>query len=287
MNTTHSGPAVREGPHGIHLTETGDGIPLFLLHGIGSSGEIFHGQLPLLSDDHHVVTWDAPGYGQSDDPTSPMTMDDYADAAADCIRACFRDGAHVVGMSWGGVIATRLAVRHPELVKGLILGSSTVGSGTDTDKAAKMRERPAALEADGAEQFARKRAVKLVSPHANDMLKSRAISLMANAIRLPGYRYAAESMAATDNTEELGAVTCPTLVLWGEQDSVTGRASAVPLIAGIPGAVGVEVRHAGHLTNLESPENFTTWVASFALIAERMRSSEKYRKSTRLAAATA
>lgn len=286
MTSSTPGPAVREGPHGIHLTETGEGIPLFLLHGIGSSGDVFDGQLPLLSDEHHVVAWDAPGYGQSADPADPMTMDDFADAAADCIRACFNDGAHVVGMSWGGVIATRLALRHPDLVRGLTLGSSTVGSATSQDQVENMRRRPDELERAGAEAFARDRSARLVSPEATDLVKSRAASLMAASIRLPGYRYAAESMAATDHTDDLGDVTCPTLVLWGDQDTVTGRKAAVPLIAGIPGAVAVEIRDAGHLTNLEAPENFTTWVASFALISERMRQSEKYRKSTPLAAAT-
>lgn len=285
MMTTQSGPSVREGPLGIHLTETGDGIPLFMLHGIGSSGDVFQDQLPLLSDEHRVVTWDAPGYGRSADPDKPMTMDDFADAAAECIRACFTAGAHVVGMSWGGVIATRLALRHPDLVRGLILGSSTVGSGTSAEQAESMRTRPDDIERTGVEAFARQRAVRLVSPEASEMIRSRAVSLMANSIRLPGYRYAAESMATTDNSDDLDGITSPTLVLWGEKDIVTGRKAAVPLIAGIPGAVGVEIRDAGHLANLEAPESFTTWVSSFALIAERMRESEKYRKSTPLAAA--
>lgn len=258
---------------------------MFLLHGIGSSGAVFDDQLPLLSEDHHVVAWDAPGYGGSADPDGPLTMDDFADAAADCIRDRFSDGAHVVGMSWGGVIATRLAVRHPELVRGLVLGSSTVGSGTTPDQADDMRRRADDLERSGPEDFAQHRAVRLVSPDADEITRGRAVSLMAQSIRLPGYRYAAESMAATDNTADLGEITSPTLVLWGDGDEVTGRRTAVPLIAGIPGAVGVEIRHAGHLTNLESPENFTTWVSSFALIAERMRKSEKYLRSTPPAAA--
>jgi 3-oxoadipate enol-lactonase len=286
MATTHDGPSVREGPHGIRLTESGQGIPLLLLHGIGSSGDVFRDQFPLLSEEHHVVAWDAPGYGDSADPDHPLTMDDFADAAADCITDRFPDGAHVVGMSWGGVIATRLALRHPDLVRALILGSSTVGSGTNPDQAQNMRARAGELERLGAEQFAQERAVRLVSPDADRTVQGRAIALMAQSVRLPGYGYAAESMASTDHTGDLGDVGCPTLVLWGEKDTVTGRRSAVPLISGIPGAVGVEIRGAGHLANLESPENFTTWVASFALIAERMRGTEKYRKSAPLATAT-
>jgi 3-oxoadipate enol-lactonase len=285
MTTNEPGPSVREGPSGVHLTEVGEGIPVFLLHGIGSSGAVFDDQLPLLADEHHVVAWDAPGYGRSADPDGPLGLDDFADIAAECIRDSFADGAHVVGMSWGGVIATRLALRHPELVRSLVLGSSTVGSGGDPGKAEEMRGRPEELGRVGATAFAAARAVRLVSPDATEETKQRATALMESSIRLPGYGYAAESMATTDHTGDLGDVTVPTLVFWGDRDGVTGRDAAVPLIAGIPGAVGVEVRDAGHLTNLESPENVTTWIASFALIAERMKESGKYRKSTRLPAA--
>lgn len=279
MSELHPHPSVREGPHGISLTESGTGIPVFLLHGIGSSGDVFLPQLQELGPDFHVVAWDAPGYGRSADATRSLDLDDFADQAADCIREVFEDGAHVVGMSWGGVIATRLALRHPELVRSLVLGSSTVGSGTTGKQTAAMLARAGQLELLGSEAFAADRAPRLVADDAPTAVKEAAVDLMAQAIRLPGYADAAASMAATDHTDQLAGISHPTLVIWGEQDQITGHPAAVALIAGIGGAVGVEVKDAGHLTNWESPENFNSWIASFAVISERMRATAHFTNS--------
>ncbi|MEU0066529.1 alpha/beta hydrolase, partial [Streptomyces albidoflavus] len=107
-----------------YVTEAGTEGPLVLcLHGIGSSSASFAAQLAGLSPVARVVAWDAPGYGRSADPDTAPGLDGYADAAAGLIRA--RGGsAHVIGVSWGGVIALRLALRHPDLVASLVVADS-------------------------------------------------------------------------------------------------------------------------------------------------------------------
>ncbi|WP_424920962.1 alpha/beta fold hydrolase, partial [Streptomyces sp. wa13] len=138
----------------VHIEEAGTHGPLLLcLHGIGSSSAAFAPQLAELSSYVRVVAWDAPGYARSPDPAGPMSLDDYADAAAALIRE--RAGsAHVLGVSWGGVIALRLATRHPGLVDSLIIADSSPGSGTDGTRAAAMRARADDLAALGPRAFA-------------------------------------------------------------------------------------------------------------------------------------
>ncbi|MFE4582890.1 alpha/beta fold hydrolase, partial [Streptomyces chartreusis] len=94
-------PATAYDPAGLHLEEAGDTGPLVLcLHGIGSSSAAFAPQFAALGGSYRMLAWDAPGYANSADPNGPLTMDDYADLAADVIRA--RGGAaHVLGVSWG------------------------------------------------------------------------------------------------------------------------------------------------------------------------------------------
>lgn len=234
----------------LHITELGplDAPPIVLLHGIGGSADTFAAQFADWADRLHVLAWDAPGYARSTTSETPCTLDDYADRVAELITE--RCGtAHVLGMSWGGVIATRLALRHPELLRSLILGSSTVG----------------------AERFAAARAPKLLSPQADPQDVAAVAAAMAAAVRPDGYRAAAESMAATDHTADLPNLDVPTLVLSGDQDGVTGIAAGQVLAGGIPDAVFVTLRGAGHLANQERSEAFGAWVESFVHITERLR----------------
>ncbi|WP_258052773.1 alpha/beta fold hydrolase [Streptomyces sp. Ru73] len=250
------------------MEEAGDSGPLLLcLHGIGSSSTAFAPQLATLSRYVRVVAWDAPGYGESADPAGPFTLDDFADTAAALIRQ--RGGrAHVLGVSWGGVIALRLAARHPELVSSLVIADSSAGSGTDPAKAEAMRARADELAEVGAREFAERRGPRLVSDAAPDALVARVTDTMARSVRLPGYRRAAESMAATDlRIADLAAVTAPTLVLCGDRDEVTGIEASQMLTADLHSSVFVIVKDAGHLANQEQPEAFDAWVLAHLRIS--------------------
>ncbi|MGF6886535.1 3-oxoadipate enol-lactonase [Nocardia sp. GAS34] len=257
----------------LHVTDLGTGPDLVLLHGIGGSADTFAPQFADWEARLRLLAWDAPGYARSDDPAAPLTLDDYADLVAGLIRDRCRAGAHLVGMSWGGVIATRVALRHPELLRSLILGSSTVGSGATAAGSAAMRARADELDADGAATFAARRAAKLLSPQADPDLVRAVAAAMADSIRPAGYRSAAATMAATDHTADLPRIEVPTLVLCGDLDTVTGPPASQALAGGIPGAVFVTLRGAGHLANQERPEAFGAWVESFVQIAERLRAA--------------
>ncbi|MEU1196300.1 alpha/beta fold hydrolase [Streptomyces sp. NPDC005813] len=254
----------------VHTEEAGDQGPLLLcLHGIGSSSAAFAPQLAELGRYARVVAWDAPGYAKSADPEGPLTLDDFADTAAELIRS--RGGsAHVLGVSWGGVIALRLAVRHPGLVASLVVADSSPGSGTDPKKAAAMRARAAELAETGPRAFAERRAPRLVSEHAPAELVRRVTDTMADAIRLPGYGHAAESMAATDLRAELSRIAAPTLVLCGDQDRVTGVDASQAIAGAVHRTAYVIVKDAGHLANQEQPERFNAWVLSHLRITARI-----------------
>ncbi|MBR7678049.1 alpha/beta fold hydrolase [Streptomyces daliensis] len=264
----------------MHVERAGERGPLVLcLHGIGSSSAAFTAQLDGLGHRARVLAWDAPGYGRSADPQGPLDLDGYADTAAALIRAhsgdahsdsTHGDGAHVLGVSWGGVIALRLATRHPDLVAGLIVADSSPGSGTDEAKAAAMRGRAAELEKLGPRAFAERRGPRLVSPDAPSELVGRVVETMASAVRLPGYAYAAESMAATDLRPSLASVAAPTLVLCGDEDSVTGVEASQAIAGAVHKSAYVIVKGAGHLANQERPAAFNDWVLSHLRITARI-----------------
>ncbi|OLT11173.1 hydrolase [Actinomadura sp. CNU-125] len=247
----------------LHTREAGDGPLLLCLHGIGSSSASFAPQLAAFADRMRVVAWDAPGYADSPDPDTAPGIDGYADIAAALIAARGHGEAVVLGMSFGGVIAARLAQRHPRLVRALILGDSTRGSGRSPEQAAAMRGRAAELAEHGADAFAAVRARRLLRHDAPEPEAVRAAAGDGVAVRLPGYAHAADAMAATDLDGTLGAIGAPTLVLYGEADRVTGARESEPIAAQIPGAVLRTVPAAGHLANQENPAAFNAAVAAF------------------------
>lgn len=253
----------------LHVVEQGTGPALVCLHGIGSSGRSFAPQLDGLSAAHRVLAWDAPGYGKSPDPSEPPGMSGYATAAAELIRG-LGVRVHLLGVSWGGVIACHVALQCPQLLRSLILVGASRGSGREPGKAAAMRKRGAQLAERDPEEFARERAPRLLSPPADPELVEEVTRTMAEAIRLPGYEFAARSMADTDLTPRLGEITTPTLVLAGDMDTVTGPAEGQALADGIRDAVYVSVRGAGHLANQQRPDTVNAWTASFIQIVERL-----------------
>ncbi|MER5492360.1 alpha/beta fold hydrolase [Streptomyces sp. NPDC002490] len=244
----------------------GTGPGMLLLHGIGSSSASFAHQLDSLAEEFTLIAWDAPGYAASPDPAEPVTLDGYVTAAGAVARAALGPGPfHLVGVSWGGVIALRLAATHPELVRSLTVIGASLGSGTDPARARQMRSRTAELRRLGPQAFARARAPRLLAPDAPAELVETATRTMAEAIRLPGYGEAAESMASADLTADLPRITAPTLVLAGEHDTVTGPERAREIAAGIRGAVLATIPGAGHLANQEQPDRVNDWLRRTAL----------------------
>lgn len=245
----------------IHVAQQGAGNPVLLLHGIGGSADSFGSQVEAFGARNLVLAWDAPGYARSADPDSPPGMDGYAAAAAGVLSV--HGPAHVVGVSWGGVIATRLALNFPHLVRSLVLADSTRGSGRTAGTRAAMLARPRDLERLGAAEFAARRSPRLLSPAAPADLVERVVAVMASAIRLPGYGYAAASMAQTVHDRWLPSLRLPVLVVAGRQDEVTGVRESAAITAAIPGAQLDVIEHAGHLANQERPDEFNALVEDF------------------------
>lgn len=249
----------------VHTVARGRGPTVLMLHGIGGSSASFAAQLDELAQGHHVVAWDAPGYASSADPDTAPGMAGYAETVAGLVNE-IGEAVHLVGASWGGVIALELALQRPEMLRSLVLVSASRGSGRDAAAAERVRRRAAVLKQQGPEAFARKRAPQLLSKQASAAQVEQVAAQMAAAIRLRGYDYAAQSMADTDHSPRLREVTTPTLVLCGTDDRITGPEESKALANGIPEAVYVSVEGAGHLLPQERPTSVSTWISCFTHI---------------------
>ncbi|MGW0182114.1 alpha/beta fold hydrolase [Nocardia sp. NPDC003345] len=252
---------------GISLEVRGAGEPVLLLHGIGGSAATFGALAELLSAaGYRTYCWDAPGYGQSADPTRIAAgSDDFYDhgaAVSELLAELGGEPVHLAGTSWGGVIATAVAVSNPAAVRSLVLADSTRGSAVTPERARAMRARVAELRDLGSAGFAAARAPRLVSP-ACDGEVARAVESEMARVRLSGYGAAAEFMARTDTGPDLATVTAPTLVLVGADDIVTGVDESRLLADRIPGARFGLIPAAGHAAVQEKPADIADHILRF------------------------
>ncbi len=235
--------------------------PVIMLHGIGGSAASCASLAECLAASG-IPSWcvDAPGYGASPDPLPGVDAADEVIALID--NRSPGQPVVLLGTSWGGVIATAVALRRPERVAALILADSTRGSGTTAEKAAAMRARIDELGTRGAEAVATERAPRLTAPHADPVLRTAVRRSMA-AVRENGFRAAAEFMASTDHGEALADIECPTLVIVGEHDRITGVDESRLLADRIPGAELAIIADAGHVAIQERPRTVAERIVDF------------------------
>lgn len=248
---------------------------VLLLHGIGGCADTFGGVAPrLAAAGWRAVAWDAPGYGSSADPgrqaTGPDSPGVYVDRVAALLTALDTPRTHLVGVSWGGVIATHVACRRPDLVSSLTLMDSSRGAGTKPEKAAAMRSRVIELCEAGADSFASARAPRLLAENPDPDVAEAVRSQMAR-VRVPGYAGAAEMMAQSDTGELLAQLTCPTLVVVGAEDRVTGVEESRLLADRIPGARFEMIDRAGHAAVQERPARVAEVLLQFLSDVEALR----------------
>lgn len=250
----------RQSVHGVSLVVRGEGIPVFLMHGIGGAASSCGALAQLLSaHGYQTFCWDAPGYGESAAPTEGL---DHGSLVLDILATLDVGPAHLFGTSWGGVIATTIAAQAPEAVRSIVLADSTRGSGTTEATAQRMLARVPELAAVGPEIIAARRASKLVSPTAPASVAEAVRADMA-AIRLSGFASAATMMAQCDTTELLPRLQVPALVLVGEDDVITGVPESRLLAESIPGAALGIIPGAGHAAVQEKPLEMSAAILAF------------------------
>jgi len=250
----------------IAYRRAGEGPALVFLHGFLADSRCWRTQLEGLADQFDVIAWDAPGAGSSSDPPDPFTFADWSRSLAKFLDAIGVVRAHVVGLSWGGVLAQIFYRMYPGRVLKLVLADTYAGwkGSMPPDVVA---QRLARCEHDSRlppEEFVPRWVPEMFTESVPQGPVRELSAIFADRHPL-GFRLMAKSLVDTDTSDILPAIAAPTLVLWGDDDRRSPISTGERLRDAIPGAELKVIANAGHVSNMEQPAAFNEQVRRFCL----------------------
>lgn len=247
---------VSSGDAVLFAEEQGSGPPLVLLHPFPTNHKFWRPVLPALAARYRVLMPDLRGAGESSAGDGAATMEKHA---ADLARLCDTAGiqrAAFAGISIGGYILFEFWRRHADRVAALVLGDTRATPDTPEGRANRLKS-VTEVQLHGPATFIEGMAPKLLgeSTRKNRPDVARAALAIMNESSVAGIGALQQGMAERpDSVPTLKTVGVPTLVLVGEEDTLTPVNDAEQIRAGIAGSRLVKVAAAGHFSPFEQPE---------------------------------
>jgi pimeloyl-ACP methyl ester carboxylesterase len=244
----------------LNVTDLGEGTPILWVHGFPLAASIYEHQLAIRRVRH--VMPDLPGFGQSRPQGDEVSIDDYARMCIDLLDHRGIDRAVFAGLSMGGYICFAMARLAPQRMRGLILIDTRETA--DTEEARKGRyDSIEKVKKEGVRPIVESMLPKMLTPQAPPEMRERIREIMSSSSP-DGVIAALRAMATRpDSTQQLREIRVPTLVIVGEQDTITPPADAERMAAAIAGARLVKIEGAAHLSNYEKAAEVNRAVTSF------------------------
>lgn len=241
----------------IEYKDVGDGIPVLLLHGWASSFDVYNGVIAALGDRCRLVALNFPGCGQSETMRSPWNIDDYCDLVLEFIKAIGLEAPILIGHSHGGRVALRLTSTGRLSPPKMVLIDS---AGIIPKKSVKQK-----LRAKNFKAIKRLLTLPGLKNHTAGLLE-RARAHYGSAdynAAPPVLRNTMVSLVNTDLRDDLHNISCPTLLIWGENDTATPLSSAEIIKERIPDAGLCVIKGTGHFSFCEKPYEAIAILRSF------------------------
>ena len=260
-----SGP-VDIGDVNVWVERRGEGPDVLLIAGLSDPAEAWQPQLDGLADRYRLTAFDNRGAGRTPLPDGTLSVELMADDAASLLRALDVADAHVAGFSGGSRIAQELALRHPDLVRSLVLVStweSFDGFGRAVTKFLQWLPDVAPSERAMLEAF----FLWIYTPRAH--ADGTVDQIIEEALAFPhpqspeAFKAQLDAWLTHDTSGRLGRITAPTLVVAGGLDIVTPPRLGRAVAEAIPGAELVVLPDEAHQPFQERPDEFNALVDGF------------------------
>lgn len=257
-------PGCRVGEIDLHYERAGSGPPLLFISGSGSDlrqkPNVLDGPFPRHFD---TLTYDQRGLGRSSRPDVEYSMGDYAEDAAGLLDALGWERCAVVGVSFGGMVAQELAVRHAERIERMVLCcTSSGGAGGASYPLHELEALPADERALRSIEIADTRCGaqwREANPDALarvlDMQSAKAAVGAGDPAREAGFRRQLEARRGHDVWDHLPGLDMPVLICGGHHDGIAPPSNQRALAQRIPGST-LEMFDGGHLFMLQDRAAF-------------------------------
>ena len=250
----------------IAVDRAGNGPLVLFMHGIGGNRGNWRDQLPAFAAHFACVSWDARGYGASDDYEGPLAFDDFVNDVLRVLDHFGANRAHLVGLSMGGRIAMRTALLHPARIATLTLVDTHEGfeAFSPAQRQAFVDSRRAPLLAgkeprDIADAVAR----SLVGPQARPEHLQQLVDSIA-ALHKDSYIKSLQATVDQVVVGDIASIRAPAHFIVGADDRLTPVAMHHEMATKMGGAPVSVLPNAGHLSNIENAEGFNAVAIAWA-----------------------
>lgn len=252
----------------LHYEEIGQGAPLLLLHGLGSSTLDWEYQIPTLSKNYRVLLMDLRGHGRSDKPTEAYSIAGFAADVAALLDRLQPGPVHLVGISMGGMVGFQLAVDRPALLKSLtIVNSGPEVKAHSPSDYLELAKRWTLSRLFSLESIAKVLGKRLFPKPSQIELRLK-IERRWPRNDKRAYLASLDAIIGWGVREHLAQISCPTLVIAGDRD-YTPVARKEAYVQAMPNARLAVIEDSGHATPMDQPERFNGLLLDFLDEVER------------------
>jgi len=225
--------------------------------------EMWDPQMPLLTKHFKVLRFDTRGHGCSSAPAGPYSLDELAQDVLGLFQALDIQQTHWLGLSMGGMIGQTLILQYPQLFNSLVLADTT--SKRPENAQQMWGERISKAKTQGMAAMVESTLERWFSDdfrkHYPTIIQKIAEGIEATSVN--GFTGCCEAISHINTFDRLSEISCPTLIMVGEQDHGTPPEMARAMKERMPKAIFHTIPNAGHISNIEQPNRFNQHLLDF------------------------